>query len=150
MGNQQGKVSEIDIAWLAGFLDGEGCFDLQKAYAKGLKREGSWRPRIRVVNTDIPTLETVTRIMDGLQAGQHVGWRFPQNKRWATSWEVEVAGFQRGHRFLVQITPFLHTKKKQAEALLDFINLRADSGNGHRPYSAKELELLTLLRSNRR
>jgi len=140
MDNQQGKVSEVDIAWLAGFIDGEGCIDFQKAYAHRLTNNRI-RPRLRISNTHIDTLNTVTRIMDSMRAGQNVGWRTPQNAKWRKSWDVDISGFKRMHRFLIQITPYLHTKKVQAEAMLDFINSRMERSQKEL-YSENEITLI--------
>ena len=48
MDNQQGK---IDLAWLAGFLDGEGSLHASRQYTKGLKQE-RYCPVLKVSNTD--------------------------------------------------------------------------------------------------
>ncbi|KKL84131.1 hypothetical protein LCGC14_1967810 [marine sediment metagenome] len=144
MGNQQGKATEVQLAWLAGFLDGEGCFDLQKGYAKQLKRE-SYRPRIRVVNTDEPTLAAVLKIMEAMGAGQHVSRRRAKQGHWSDSWEVTVAGFKKGLRFLLQIEPYLKTKSNRAKQLIEYAESRL-TDSPKRPFSEREITLINQIR----
>ena len=147
MGNPQGKIDENRISRLAGFLDGEGCFDLQHQYQKHLRRE-SWRPRIRVSSTDIPTLDRVTEILDRLSVAYHVSWRYPTKAKWSKSWAVETTGFKRAQEYLTRITPYLFTKRAQAERLIDFINSRmSGKANGHDPYTDAEVSLIMAIRS---
>lgn len=144
MDNQQAKVSETNMGWLAGFIDGEGCFDLQRSYVKNLKRE-SWRPRLRISNTDVPTLSVVDDIFTKLDAGHHIMWRYPTNRKWLPSWSAEIAGMMKMQRLLIKIIPYLYTKRRRAELMLDFVNSRFE-GSSKNPFSDYELELLAFLK----
>jgi len=148
MDNQQGKTTELELAWLAGFIDGEGCLDFQKGYQKALKRD-TYQPRVRINNTDIPTLNKVDDLLRRMMAGHYIYWRHPENKKWKSSWDVEIVGFKKVQRFLIQINPYLYTKKEKAEMLLDFTNSRLsnEDGSGKAPYSEKEVKLLARLRN---
>ena len=139
----QGKISDTELHWLAGFIDGEGCFDWQKQCAKGLKAD-RWRPRFRIANCDVPTLAVVEQIMVDMEAGHHVSWRYPSNPKWSPSWSVEITGMKRLHRWLPKIISALRTKRAQAQIQLDFLNLRA-AVNPANPYTQKEMELIKAL-----
>lgn len=146
MDNQQGKVRETDIAWLAGFIDGEGCFDFQTSYSKRLIHT-RLVPRFRVSNTDVKTLGVVTCIMEAMPIGHHVVWRSPQNVKWRRSWSVEITGIKRMRNLLIMLTPYLNTKQEQAEAMLDFINSRLQ---GHPKDIYKESEITLINKIKRR
>lgn len=49
-------VTEIDIAWLAGLLEGEGCFGIQKVYKR-------FHPRVDFKTTDLDVLRKAQRLM---------------------------------------------------------------------------------------
>lgn len=147
MDNQQAKISDTEIAWLAGFFDGEGCFDYQRGYTKGLT-ETRWRPRVRVSNTHAPTLSVVDSLIQKMGGGHHIMWRHPSNPKYHPSWSVEIAGYKRVKRFLVQLSPWLQTKRKDAEVLLDFINSREES-HPKDPYTPHEVELIVALQGRR-
>ena len=129
-------------------MDGEGCFDFQKMYTKGLKT-ARYRPRIRVVSTTAATLPIVDSILKEHTAGHHISWRFPENRRWSPSWEVTVAGYQKGLRMLLWLTPLLRTKREDAEVLLDFVRAR-ENKNPKLPYDQHELDLIAKFGSRRR
>jgi len=62
MDNQQGKINDIKIGWIAGLIDGEGCIDFQQSkanYYKKKDRQGLdvyYYPRVRISMTHPQTL----------------------------------------------------------------------------------------------
>jgi hypothetical protein len=56
-------MTENEIAWLAGILEGEGCFDYNNLGQS--KRTGSWYPRIRIEMTDKDVVEKVANLLKG-------------------------------------------------------------------------------------
>ncbi len=152
MDNQQGKVSDIEIGWLSGLFDGEGCVDFQQSkssYCKKKDRQGLdvyYYPRVRICMTHANTLLRVKKILSDLFMAHHISWRYPQKKENKSSWSLEIVGFQRVKKFLLYITPYLLTKKKDAENMIDFIQLR-ESHVQHDGYSEKESSLIEKMRN---
>ncbi len=140
MGNQQAKTS--DICWLAGFLDGEGCFSFQSNHVRYRGQPYSyWYPRIRVDNTHRPTLDDVTYILDELGVGYNVTWRTPTNKNWKPSWCIAIAGMKRTSKFLRVISPYLKTKAEHAKRITAWIQVRQQHKQND-PYTEQELQLM--------
>lgn len=146
MDNQQRKI-EVDTSWLAGFIDGEGCFMMRKQAGAYMKRINfvHYRPCIRICNTHMPTLDRVTEILKVHELPVHVSHRKYTNPKYLPAWDVEVAGIKRAAKWLPLLIPFLYTKKEQAELMLEFCESRLSSivGNG---YSTRELAILEYFR----
>ena len=160
MGNQQRKTEDTDLAWLAGFLDGEGSFVIIQLAGKRLTEllEKNQRPyiapRIVLVNTDEPTLGTVMAILDAHELPYHVSRRVGginvRGNKNADSWDLRVQGMKRCKRWLDVLTPYLHTKKSQAQAMLDLIDSRLTDATWGEGYSGAELALIESLRKRPR
>lgn len=122
MDNQQGNF----LQWYAGFIDGEGCFDFTKSNAKALKK-ARYYPRLRVTNTHEKTIKHICHNLTALELPYHVYDRTPFNPAWARSWSIEVVGMKRLPKYLSCLTPYLLTKKEQAEMMMEFITSRLSS-----------------------
>ena len=146
MDNQQGN--DLDLAWLAGFIDGEGSIMFRVMRGRRLKGMGLtyYYPAIRLCNTDQPTLKVVTDILDRYNLPYHVSHRSGELKPgWHAAWDVEVKGLKRCEHWLQVITPYLRTKQDKAYLMQEFINSRKlyEIGEG---YSKREQEILDQLR----
>ena len=121
MDNQQAK-SEFDKGWLVGFLEGEGCFALQKNKCKGHK---AWIvPRISMSGADFELVERAGGIL--IQMG--VGTYFTR-KRYTTKQdqlEIVVSGLKRCKTFLDKLVPLMTDSRKRrcAETLLEYCTYR--------------------------
>ena len=144
MDNQQGKTE--DLAWLAGFLDGEGHIGFKALRGKRLRDKGYlyYNPNIRIANTDQPTLKVVTDILDANELPYHVSHR-PAYGRNQASWDVAVLGMKRCKHWLEVLTPYLRTKQHKAHLMLEYIKLRECHAYGD-DYSAQELAIISQLR----
>ena len=139
MDNQQPKIGDNDIAWLAGFIDGEGCFDFPEDHVKQLKQP-RWRPRVRIANTDQPTLIDVVNILRGMGVGHFVEHRVPKVTRWSPSWCISIWGLKRVERFLPMVIPHLRTRKRHAELMVEWCRLRL--AQEHRDLYTPEMEAI--------
>ena len=96
--------AKAEVAWAAGFIDGEGCFT------------GTESQQLTVVQSDIEPLERLQRIFGG------VGWissRVPGTLGAAPkpSWGWHVAKFEDFQQVLVFLWPYMCTpKREQARA----------------------------------
>ena len=137
MGNQQGtlNVSEKELGWLAGIIDGEGSVILFLGVRKGGKINNV-SPQVIVGNTDFALMEKYVDILTRLNVGVHVSTRLPRyqtgvegskpsNKAYKTLKVASTAGFKRVKALLDVITPYLVTdKRRKAELLLQLIDRR--------------------------
>lgn len=146
MDNQQGKT--LDLAWLAGFIDGEGSITFKVQRGKRLRGMSLvyYYPDIRICNTDQPTLKTVTDILDANHLPYHVSHRGAELKPgWHAAWDIEVKGLKRCEHWLEVITPYLRTKQHKAYLMLEYINSRKNYAIGT-GYTVREQEILDQLR----
>lgn len=147
MDNQQRKVEEL--AWLAGFFDGEGSIHFRKTTGqrlKGMKLEYQY-PNMRICGTHEGTLEVIGEILRQNDLPFHVSRRFPTSDKHAPSWDIECKGMKRCKRWLETLLPYLKTKYEQAVLMLEFIDLRlSDIDYSGRGYSDREQEIIEQLR----
>lgn len=139
--NQQetDKVSDLDIGWLAGIIDGEGSVSLSFGMIKA-GRLNNLSPRIEVCNTDKEITERFVRIVNAIGSGCYL-----QAKKESVQSELvrerrglgfkplycgKVVGFRRTKKVLDVVTPHL-TGEKQSRAtmLLAFVNNRMQKTN---------------------
>lgn len=149
MDNQQGKT-EIDLAWFAGFMDGEGCFHMRNVAGSRIRDLGKvyFRPTIRVCNTHQDTLQTVCTILDTHGLPYHVSHRtYSSASKYLPAWDVEVSGIKRCAKWLPLLIPYLHTKREQAEQMLEYCLSRLSKAPSA-PYNEREIELLHIFRRN--
>lgn len=116
-------MRDIDAAWLAGFLDGEGSFMITR------QRRGEscyYSAAISASNTDRRLVDRCRALAGGLIVRSPM-----KNTRWKTAYIWSVKG--RLVRPLIgAVLPFLVSKRKQAENLLALRDItRNGSKSGH-------------------
>lgn len=108
---QPATFSDTDIAWAAGFVDGEGCIALvgRSQVIKGITYK-CFVLRLTVANTDLRTLIRLKGMFNGSVYAQNHKNR-PQNKPcWV--WNCAAANAEVALRTML---PYLLSKKEQAE-----------------------------------
>jgi len=117
-GRDNQQVTDIEVGWLAGLIDGEGSFDLQHGH--------QWTPRITITNTDQRIVERAVDIIHRLDVGVYVWTQTKHNPRHKPIKRLAIRGVKRVHAFLPKIAPALVGKKDQAEKLLEFTSERLE------------------------
>lgn len=132
---QQGEfrrtLQEIDWAWIAGFLDGEGTFCIQRGYTRNGHKKRShsqegwtwYRPRLSVQNTDAGACRFIARAFGGSVC---VRQKQPHNLR--ELYSVEICARDKLLAVLPRLLPFLRVKGQQAEYMLRLVELPRGSG----------------------
>lgn len=150
MDNQQRKINEADIAWLAGFWDGEGTIGLRLNKSHPKTKHGLITPYVQVANTSKPALERVDEILISIGVGHHIQSLKLHPRPGAISrlpqWRITVAGYQRVSAFIMHVSPYLTVKQPAAQVVKRFIELRA-SKDAREPYADEEWQLLADIRS---
>lgn len=117
--NKQIKVlSDVQAAYLAGIIDGEGCITITKATHKKAGRLGyCYRPVLHVANTHVNVMVLLQR-QTGLGRARKFDDARPNRKeRWQWMiWSQQAAQIVR------RVLPFLIIKKKQAMIFLRFVD----------------------------
>lgn len=130
--SQLTDFSETDLAWSAGFVDGEGCIALCK-HAQKIKgvEYRCFVLRLSVTNTDLRCLERLKSMFGGsINQANHKG-REHHKPCW--TWYCTSA---KAERALIALLPFLFSKKEQAE--LGIASRRYIQSNG-RPRTADSI-----------
>lgn len=96
------NISNLNKAYIAGFIDGEGCISITKRKDKEYKNGYSFYSNIRITNTNLEILEWIKNILD-------------------------CGGHLKACIIAKELLPFLIVKKKQAEILLDFQKLKEEN-----------------------
>jgi len=107
-------MRKTDLAWAAGFFDGEGCVHLKRDYngkQKQLKLIPTYSLRLMITNTHLASLERVREILNigSLRPLAHYG-EGPEGKQ---RWEWRAASKQ-AESVLRLLMPYLTTKREQA------------------------------------
>lgn len=102
---------DVDAAWLGGFLDGEGCFQI----VKHERRPGalSYQPSIMAANADLGLLERCRDLGEGTVCRVR-----PASSAWKATYRWNVRGVMAG-RVAKAVLPYLHGKHEQALILLE-------------------------------
>ena len=150
--------NELQIEWIAGFIDGEGCLTISKQVRKN-RPSVAWRPSVTVANTNYESL-TILKSTYGGTLRFNTGKRsnLKTGVKWSDSWSwycpqskvVELCN---------DLLPYLIIKKHNAEILIEFMNhlqttKRAKGGRkkdgtfkGSSPLAERDLEYRESLRS---
>ncbi len=139
------KVSEADLAWLAGIVDGEGCFSVKRPITRqGAHRTGqrtSYQLWLVICNTSEPMMKRVRRIYDALGvtgAKPRKVWKGDRATRWQ-HW-LEIA---KKHELLCVTQAILpHLTAKRDEALIvEWFLRRACAVKNYKPTSLDRLAM---------
>lgn len=129
MDNQQ--VTDIEIGWLTGIVDGEGCIAIFRN--PGHNNYKSLRPHFEITMTDERALKKVMEIFRKCNLEGWILQKSPGNKKHKPCYCVKLQGYVKVKPVLELLIPHLVIKKVQAELTLDFINRRLEKrSNGHK------------------
>ena len=145
MGNQQATSLELDLAFLAGLMEGEGCFSLHRRIRTDRRTLRSsdappvlnYKTHIAISNSDYRVIEEVHCILDRLEVGHYIQWHGKGLKKGSINpqtgkevkavravGQINIFGMKRCKTFLEKIIPYLKIKKDQAECMLEWIERR--------------------------
>lgn len=111
-------MKKIDIAYLAGIIDGDGCISIQKN--SGVK---SYRVIITVVQRDMPLIEYLFETFGGSVNAISVNRKF--KKDYYLRWVITD---KKAHTLLKLCLPYLKLKKKQAFIAYNLLKLKRFKG----------------------
>jgi hypothetical protein len=114
-------LSEVEKAWLAGVIDGEGSIFICKVTPKKFRyRRGFfYRPELSVANSNPALLARVQEVIGKGYFGRDKEKK--QNPSWNDKWQYRGSG-QVLRGILPQILPYLTAKREIAEAMLRYLS----------------------------
>jgi hypothetical protein len=117
------NLSQLDLAYIAGFIDGEGCISV---HMKKLKRGSvSFATHFDIINTNLEILKWIKDILDcGIieKKAKTKGWKQCYHLFFRIN-EIEL--------ILPKLLEHLKVKHEQARLVLDFLQLDRTRGNNY-------------------
>ena len=126
------NMKEIDIAYTAGIVDGEGCIVIRKTPGKHDQMNPSHVLVVDIVNTSAALIDWLKMRFEG-----HV-YETRQKAPWRTKWSWRLTGSSAA-AFLQQVHPYLVIKSEQARLGLEFQAKQFSSRGRARPATEEEL-----------
>lgn len=143
IGNPQ--VTEADIGWLAGIIDGEGHIGIS---TQNQKRGDTVKFDLQIVNTDNALIDKVIRIFKALGVNPYVRERTHNKSTWATNCIVTVGKMAHIRVVLDRVMPHLTGwKYRRAAIMLALIESRITKNR--QPYDEIEHALVEQFRAVR-
>jgi hypothetical protein len=131
--NQQKRVTDLDLGWLAGIIEGEGCFYLQATHNR---KQTAYSPQIFITNTNERIIAKAERIIKALGLACYI--YLQKQGSYRNCWKVAVMGMKRVQRFIHILYPYIECRREQLECLKTFTEERL-SKIRTAPYGEKEL-----------
>jgi len=123
-------MTNIELAWLSGFTDGEGCIGVNLDKSKAMKNPSwaSYSCVLRIANTDLSVLYYIQKIT-GMGTISKINRRDSIGKNWKPvyKWSIYANGMR---KLLPELLPYLKIKKKQAKLAIEILNIKRGRGYG--------------------
>jgi hypothetical protein len=132
------KINDLELAWLAGFIDGDGHISI-------ILNGNKFAPRISMSNTHFPTQKIILNIINKnnlphYKPRDRKGKKTENGIRHNDSWEIVTQGFDDCLVWVNLLTPYLKSKFEKANYMAEFIKLRQRSKN-KAAYTIEELNI---------
>jgi predicted transcriptional regulator len=139
MVNQQVTVSQFDLGWLIGIIDGEGSFWIAKSPT-------GMTPVVEIVNTNFDIIEKIANILTRLGLAYHV-YVPKRSSRQREYKKLEIKGVKRLKKFFDLLMPYFECRFLQADSLNQFVQIRYGKTNADK-YGNDELSIYCMLRAH--
>jgi hypothetical protein len=133
MDNKQ--ATPTDLAYLAGIIDGEGWIGLQKRLDR---RWVTYKPALRITNTDPNIINRVYEIWEGLGVSGHIyeNTQDPSVSNGKTIMNLQLNKQSVIKTVIEAVIPFLVGKKARAIMLLRFLDKSVDREEAYQSIKA--------------
>ncbi len=136
-------LSEAQVGYLAGFLDGEGGIQITRTTRKDREYTIALHPCVYFTNTNH---EAIHSIRSWLSAGCIVVAKQKQGHHKPT-FNLHITGTKNIIELLARLRPYLIIKTERADTMTRFCKSRASHNRGkERRYTEEELSLYTTLK----
>lgn len=115
------NINEVDLAYIAGLLDGEGSINILSSRS----RCNQFWLSVTIANNHLPTLEWVMAVVDGGAIKNAHGRMRPSDTAPVYKWQICS---RQAADLLSKLLPFLRIKREQAEVAIEFQNRLEHNG----------------------
>lgn len=122
------KGKTVYRAYLAGIMDGEGCFTT--------KGKRNLLPVIKITNTNQPLLLDIQQILIdfGIHIALYKHWKKKPHPTWKDQWALESTSMKETLALAKFIQPHLIAKQRQCQIAIEILKFHISRGNtGSRP-----------------
>lgn len=125
-----------ELAWIAGFFDGEGCVCIyrSKEAPSQLRRNGRGRHVLTLSLT-----QKTKEILDWVAS--MFGGRVEKYRTSKPCYTWTLCGRDKQRAFIYAVLPYLKLKKRQAELALEYLDTVLDEKQGYSPTPNDVLEI---------
>lgn len=120
--NQQETVKEVDLAWLGGIIDGEGCIGIHRMMSH--RTNATLSPRLIIGNTNADLVSHVCEILDSIPIAGYLKVIRKGKGIEKDCWILQVSRMDQIKKLLEFVRPYLYAKRSQLDLVLRFINIR--------------------------
>lgn len=106
-----------DLFYCAGLLDADGSFNLNFLSVKGKKK---YTPQIILINKNKEIIKSYCSTLKNNQIGYHIAFYASETKNDKRKWKITISGYKRCDKLLKLIVSKIHTKREQANLLLQY------------------------------
>lgn len=135
IGNQQVKPEEL--AWLAGFWDGEGSITVFQT--KRRNKTDKYNASLVLTNTDEHVILHTIKLLDRFGINLHLFKRVSNTEKHKDSYQLTTRNMVTIKKILTLLLPYLVCKKAQAELTLRYIDSRLKNLKGQ--YKEEEIDI---------
>jgi hypothetical protein len=130
------EVTQFELGWLAGIIDGEGSITV-------CKRGPTYVPTLKMTNTSKILVEKYCEILEKLDISYKCYGKQKEGNR-KYQWDVCVDGRPRVYKALIAIQDLLVAKQKQAAKVVEWIESRGLDLRG--AYTEQQLNIIKDIR----
>lgn len=124
-------MNDFELGFIIGLIEGEGSITLSRGKSTIFKQGFSLCPRFYITNTNLQLLSEAKKIISGTIFKEK-----SKNSKHRDKYRLTLDGLK-VRSFLVEILPYLITKKKQCELAIKYIDIHKRRCG----YSLEEQEL---------
>lgn len=130
-------ISQLELGWFVGIIDGEGSITIRK-------QGPTFTPTIKMCNTSKKLIDKYCELLDTMEVSYHCYGRQKDGDR-KYQWEVSVNGRPRVLKLLLLIADSLVSKQQQAYKVLEWIESRGLDLRGK--YTEEQIKLISDIRN---
>lgn len=137
-------IEPIELGWLGGIIDGEGCISLHDR--SGKRRGTGLTPLVSVCNTDMEIIEKIHDILKRMDIGVYVTKLYIGHKNKNPFKTITVQGLKRVNKLLPFVIPVLTGAKRNKAILIQEYCVSRLSDWHAAPFTSRQLEIYHLMR----
>lgn len=137
------QVTEAELGWFAGMLEGEGCIYFHKQSRKHKKQDGfDIIVGAQITNTDITIINKLVEILEKCELSWFIRSKRVYSDKHNECFYIECRNQGMLRKSLEVFIPYMYgSKKAKATLVLKFI-VKRNGKRGNNPYTSDELSLI--------